>query len=64
VGISRLPLWNLETKSHLDVTPMERCEVYYKEEGGAFPQIRAVVNLMSPRSPVALLSTKSAPIVH
>ncbi len=33
-------------KSHLDVDPMERCRVYYKGEGGGFPQVRAVVSLV------------------
>jgi hypothetical protein len=35
-------------KSHLDVAPMERCRVYYKGEGGGFPQVRAVVSQVSP----------------
>jgi len=35
-------------KNHLDVGPMERCRVYYKGEGGGFPQIRAVVSLVCP----------------
>jgi len=30
-------------------------------EGGGFPQIRAVVSLMSPELPVACLNTKGAP---
>ncbi len=33
-------------KSHLDVGPVERCKVYYKGEGGGFPQVQAVVSLM------------------
>ncbi len=44
VGISRLPLGNPRTKNHLDVVPVERCKVYYKGEGGGFPQVRAVVS--------------------
>jgi len=39
LAISGLPLRSLETKSHLDVSPMERCKVYYKREGGGFPQV-------------------------
>jgi len=35
-------------KSHLDVGPVERSRVYYKGEGGGFPQVRAVVSLMCP----------------
>ncbi len=30
-------------------------------EGGGFPRVRAVVSLVSPKSPVACLSTKGAP---
>ncbi len=47
-GISGLSVGSLGTKIHLDVAPMERCKVYYKGEGGGFPQIRAVVNLVCP----------------
>ncbi len=46
VGISGLPLGSPGTKSHLDVAPMERCKVYYKGEGGGFPQVRVVVSLV------------------
>jgi len=35
-------------KSHLDVGPMGSHIVYYKGEGGGFPQVWAVVNLVSP----------------
>jgi len=35
-------------KNHLDVAPMERCRVYYKGEGGGFPQVWAVVSLVCP----------------
>jgi hypothetical protein len=41
-----------------------RHRVYYKGEGGGFPQVRAVVNLMSPSLPVARPSTKSVQIMH
>jgi hypothetical protein len=33
-------------KNHLDVGPVERCRIYYKGEGGGFPQVRAVVSLV------------------
>jgi hypothetical protein len=36
VRISRLPLGNLRTKSHLDVAPVESSKVYYMGEGGGF----------------------------
>jgi hypothetical protein len=38
-GISGLPLRSPRTKIHLDVAPVERCTVYYKGEGGGFPQV-------------------------
>jgi hypothetical protein len=39
----RVPLGSPGTKSHLDVAPVERCRVYYKGEGGGFPQVRAIL---------------------
>jgi hypothetical protein len=60
VEILGLPLGNLGTKSHLDVAPMESCRVYYMGEGGGFPQVQAVVSLVSPESLVACPSTKGA----
>ncbi len=47
-GISGLPLGSPRTKSHLDVAPVEKRRVYYKGEGGGFPQVRAVVSLVCP----------------
>jgi hypothetical protein len=38
----------LGQKNHLDVGLVERCKVYYKGEGGGFPQVRAVVSLVCP----------------
>jgi len=46
LAISRLPLGSSETKSHLDVGPVERCKIYYKGEGGGFPQVRVVVSFV------------------
>jgi hypothetical protein len=46
------------TKSHLDVGLAERCREYYMGEGGGFPRVWVVVSLVSPKSPVACLSTK------
>ncbi len=37
-----------ETKSHLDVALVEWCKVYYKGEGGGFPQVWVVVSLVCP----------------
>jgi hypothetical protein len=58
--ILRLPFGNPRTKCHLNVGLMERHKIYYKGEGGGFPQVWAVVSLVSPSLPVAHLSTKSA----
>jgi len=45
-------------KSHLDVGPVERCRVYYKGEGGGFPQVRVVVSLVCPCCPWLVLTPK------
>ncbi len=45
LAISGLPLGSLETKNHLDVGHVGSHKVYYKGEGGCFPQVQAVVNL-------------------
>jgi hypothetical protein len=44
--ISRLPLRSLKTKSHLDVGSVAKHKVYYKGEGGGFPQVQVVVSLV------------------
>jgi hypothetical protein len=59
--VSKLPLGSPETKSHLDVAPVEWYRVYYMGEGGGFLRIRAVVSQVSPKLPVASPSTKGAP---
>jgi len=64
LGISRLPFWSPETKCHLDVGLMEKHIVYYKGEGGSFPQVWAMMNFVSLSLPVVSLSTKSAPTMH
>jgi hypothetical protein len=46
--ISGLPLGSPGKNSHLDVASVESCRVYYKGEGGGFPQVRAVVSLVCP----------------
>jgi len=51
-------------KSHLDVGFVERHRIYYKGEGGGFPQVQAVLSLVSPNLPVAHLSIKSASTMH
>ncbi len=64
LGISGLPLGSPRTKSHLDVAPVERRRVYYKGEGGGFPQVQLVVSLMNLRLPVVRPNTKSALTMH
>ncbi len=58
MGISTLPLGNPRTKGHLDVAPVESCRVFYKGEGGGFPQVRAAVSLVSPSCPWLGLAPK------
>jgi hypothetical protein len=43
---------------HLDVVPVEWRRVYYKGEGGGFPQVRAVVSLVCPGCPWFVLTPK------
>ncbi len=64
VRISGLSFGSPGTKCHLDVAPVERHKKYYKGEGGGFPQVRAVMNLVNPSLPVALLSTKNVQTMH
>jgi hypothetical protein len=58
LAILGLPFGSLRTKSHLDVGPVERHKVYYKGEGGGFPQVRAVASLMSLNCPWFVLTPK------
>jgi hypothetical protein len=58
MGISRLPLGSPGIKSHLDVAHVERHKVYYEGEGGGFPQVRAVVNLVCPSCQWFVLTPK------
>jgi hypothetical protein len=56
--ISGLLLGSLGKKCHSDVASAASCKEYYKGEGGGFPRVRAVVNQVSPRFPVACPNTK------
>jgi hypothetical protein len=58
VRISKLPLWNPGTKWHLGVGPVAKHKVYYKGKGGGFPQVRAMVSLVSLWLLVVRLCTK------
>ncbi len=62
--ISRLPFGSPGTKCHLDVGLVERHKVFYKGEGGGFPQVEAMVSLVSPSLPMARPRTKSVTIMH
>jgi len=45
-------------KNHLDVRSMVSHRVYYEGEGGGFPQVRAMVNLVCPCCPWFVLTPK------
>jgi hypothetical protein len=64
LGILGLPFGSPKTKCHLDVGLVERHRIYYKGEGGGFPQVRAMVSLVSPNLPVVHPNTKSALTMH
>ncbi len=64
MGIPRFPLGSRTTKCHLHVAPMEKRKEYYKGEGGGFPQVQAVVSLVSPRLLVARFNTQNAQTMH
>jgi hypothetical protein len=49
------------TKSHSDVSAVERHIVYYMGEGGGFPRVQVVMSLVSPELHVTRPSTKGAP---
>jgi hypothetical protein len=59
-GNFETPTW----KYHLNVALVARHRVYYKGEGGGFPQVQAVVNLSRMSSPVARPNTKNATTMH
>jgi hypothetical protein len=54
----------MRQKCHLDVGLVERHRIYYKGDGGDFPQVWAVKSLVSPSLPMAHPSTKSALAKH
>jgi hypothetical protein len=57
-GISGLPLRSPGKKSHLDVAFVESYRVYYKGEGGGFPQVRDVVSLVCSCCPWLVLAPR------
>jgi hypothetical protein len=58
--VAGVPLGSPETKSHSNVGAAGRHKEYYMGEGGGFPQVQAVVNLVGPELLVACPSTKGA----
>jgi len=58
VGISKLPFGSPKTKWHLGVGHVARHKVYYKGEGGGFPQIQIVVSFVNSCLPMARPCTK------
>jgi len=58
LAISGLSLGSLGIKNHLDVGFMKRHKVYYKGEGGGFPQVRAMVSLVNPNCLWFILTPK------
>ncbi len=56
----RLLFRSLKTKSHSDVGAAGKRKEYHMEEGHDFPQVRAMVSLVSLELPVACPSTKGA----
>jgi hypothetical protein len=64
LGISGLSLGSPKTKSRLDAGLVASPKVYYKGEGGGFPQVWAMVSLVSPSLHVPRPNTKSASTMH
>jgi hypothetical protein len=62
LGISALG--SPETKCHLGVGPVAKHKIYYKGEGGGFPQVRAVVSLVSLCMPMASPYTQNTQTTH
>ncbi len=60
--ISGLTLGSPGTKCHLGANPVAKHKVYYKGEGGGFPQVWAMVSLVNSSLPVVCPNTKSAPL--
>ncbi len=61
MAVSGLLLGSPRTKSHSDVGAVGRHKGEYMGEGGGFPQVWAVVSLVSPKLLVVCPNTKGAP---
>ncbi len=64
LGILGLPFGSFETKRHLGASLMLMHRLYYKGEGVGFPQIRAVVSVVSLSLLVDHFNAKSVPAMH
>jgi hypothetical protein len=64
LGISGFPFGSLEIKCHLCVGLVAKHKKYYKGEGGGFPQIWVVVNLVSSCLLLVCSCTKSVAAMH
>jgi hypothetical protein len=64
VRILKLPLGSPRTKCHLDVGSMVNHKVYYKGEGGGFPQVRVMVSLVNLNLSMVRVITKNASTMH
>jgi hypothetical protein len=59
--VARVPfgtISGLPKNSHLDVASVEFCKIYYKGEGGGFPQVRVVVSFVCPCCPWLVLAPR------
>jgi hypothetical protein len=64
VKISGLPLGSHKTKCHLDAGHVASYKVYYKGEGGGFPQVWAVVSFVNSSLLVFHPNTKNVSTMH
>jgi hypothetical protein len=64
MGISGLPSGSSKTKCHLDAGLVANHIIYYKGEGGGFPQVQSMVSFVSLSLFVARPSTKNASTMH
>ncbi len=58
-GNFETPIWESRDKMPFGCGPHGEAQSIHKGEGGGFPQVRAVVSLVSPNLPVVHPSTKS-----
>jgi hypothetical protein len=52
------PTWESWDKKPFGCGPMEKCIIYYKGEGGGFPQVQGMVNLVCLNCPWFILAPK------